>query len=364
MSSSLLLHALSLNDRILEPNQLPVSGQVWGYDKDETGREEFVGNCLSVLSLLGIQDAEINWDDDIMAFDVKRKGQPVTVIISLRDDSLSSDYFYFLGIWLQPDVDAPSEVEVLNDMIVWEDEALLQPAVSYSVRFAAQPLQLPEVRKIIGSEIFAQKLYADAFYLYGLTEAYPVPSGKFIIAPAVQAQNHQRNEVCHALYSLRNLMGLMSCVMKLYDRVTEKSEVSKLCKQMMELLAIVEKQQLSPSEWDALVRKNGAIAVALSSERNESLKLQSRLVGIRRLFDVISHELEPTEIQGLPSIMHRMLMPFDHVQDALAGSEELLGQAERQSQILQPLMQSRMLANQQILLEKILRAGLVVQSEA
>ena len=51
--SSLLLHALSLHDRVLEPNQLPVSGRVWAFYKGEMSRENFVGNAVSILFALG-----------------------------------------------------------------------------------------------------------------------------------------------------------------------------------------------------------------------------------------------------------------------------------------------------------------------
>ncbi|NWF35843.1 hypothetical protein [Mariprofundus sp. KV] len=357
MSSSLLLHALSLHDRMLEPNQLPVSGHVWGYDKECTSREEFVGNALNMLSLLGIQDAEISWEDDIMAFDVKRKGQPVTVIISLQDDSLTSDYLYFLGIWLRPQSESLSEVELLSDQIDWQEEELLQPAISYSVRFTAEPLQVPDIRRLLGSEIFAQRIYGDAFYLCGMTEAYPIPSGKFVISPASHAQNHQRYEIRHALYSLRNLMGLMGSVMNLYDRISEKGDATTLCQEMMDLMAAVERQTPTPAEWDALVRCNGSIALRLASESNESRKLHSRLKGVRRLFDVILEELDISEMQGMASLTKRMLAPFDHVKDSLHSFEDMLNQVEKQSQILQPLMHSRMLAGQQLLLEKLIASN-------
>ncbi|ATX81885.1 hypothetical protein Ga0123462_1016 [Mariprofundus ferrinatatus] len=363
MSTSLLLHALSLNDRILEPNQLPVSGHVWGYDKEHTSREEFVGNCISMLSLLHIQDAEINWDDDIMAFDVTRKGQPATVIISLQDDSLTSDYFYFLGIWIRPQSAAQSELELMSDLISWQEEDLLQPAMSYSVRFAAEPLQLSEIRKMIGGEVFAQRLYGDGLYLCGMTEAYPIPSGKFVICPASHMQNFVRHEIRHALYSLRNLMGLMSSVMNIYDSMAENSTATELCQQLLEIMAVVERESPEPLQWDQLVRRNGAIALRIASQGNQSRKLQARLKGIRRLFDVILAELDVHEMQGLPSLANRMLTPFDHVQDTIDEFEEMLMQAEKQTQILQPLMHSRMLAGQQILLEKLMQTVLSDQSE-
>jgi len=50
-----------------------------------------------------------------------------------------------------------------------------------------------------------------------------------------------------------------------------------------------------------------------------------------------------------------MQAPFEHVMDIFSDYEEMLLQAEKQSQILQPLMHSRMLANQQQLLERLLQ---------
>jgi len=247
-------------------------------------------------------------------------------------------------------------VELLSDMIAWEEEDLLQPAVSYSVRFAAKPLQISEIRKMIGSDIFAQRLYGDALYLCGTTEAYPIPSGKFVICPTSQTENYVRHEIQHALYSLRNLMGLMSCVMNIYDSVTENDAGRELCQELMGLMAAVERESPAAADWDRLVRQNGTIALHLASEGNESRKLHAKLKGVRRLFDVILAELDVSEMQGMPSLVNRMQAPFEHVKDSLNDFEEVLLQAEKQTQILQPLMHSRMLAGQQLLLEKLIHA--------
>lgn len=357
MSTSLLLHALSLNDRILEPNQLPVSGHVWGYDKQSISREEFVGNCISMLSLLGIQNAEISWDDEIMAFDVKRKGRSVTVIISLQDDSLTSKSFYFLGVWMRPQSEKGADLERLSASINWQEEDLIEPAMSYSVHFSEKPLQLSEFRSMVGSDIFAQRLYGNAFYLCGATAASPIPSGRFVIAPISQTENFARHEIRHALYSLRNLMGLMSLAMHIYDLVNEKERGSKLCQELMALMGDVEAGSPAAAEWESLVRRNGAIALRLASESNEMRKLHKRLKGIRRLFDVIVAELNICEMQGVPSLINRMQTPFEHVMDTFSDYEEMLQQADKQSQILQPLMHSRMLANQQMLLDRLTRAA-------
>jgi len=75
------------------------------------------------------------------------------------------------------------------------------------------------------------------------------------------------------------------------------------------------------------------------------------------LFDVILAELDVSEMQGVSSLVNRMQVPFEHVKDSLNDFEEMLLQAEKQSQILQPLMHSRMLAGQQLLLEKLIHAN-------
>ncbi|OIO75023.1 MAG: hypothetical protein AUJ57_01010 [Zetaproteobacteria bacterium CG1_02_53_45] len=351
--SSVLLHALSLNDRILEPNQLPVSGHVWAYDKTDVSREEFVGNCMSMLSLLEIQDAEISWEDDIMAFDVSRRGQPVTVIISLQDDSLASEYFYFLGIWVRS-VSARLFDRDLAEASIWEDEGLLKPSMNYSVSVAAEPLQLPVMKEAVGGELFAQRLYDGSFYLCGFTEAYPLPSGAFVICPASHASNHSRQEVRHVLYSLRNLMGLMACVMHIYDRMAANDSVSRMYVQLMGVMEKMDQSHIAVADWDALVRENGRISFELASEMMSCSHVENEVQGLRRLFDAIVTELGVSEMQGLPALIARMQVPFDLITDIFTDRFYMIERSEKQTRILQPLMHSRMLAGQQVLLEKLL----------
>jgi len=352
--SSVMLHALSLNDRILEPKQLPVSGHVWAYDKADVSREEFVGNCMSMLSLLEIQDAEISWEDDIMAFDVTRHGQPVTVIISLQDDSLASDYFYFLGVWV---CSSYSQLfgRDLSEPAIWQEEELLTPAMNYSVSVAAEPMQLPVMKDAVGGELFAQKLYDNSFYLCGFTEAYPIPSGSFVICPTTHASNQSSQEVSHALYSLRNLMGLMACVMHIYDRLSEKDTVTKLYRQLMALMEKMGQQHIEAGGWDVLVRENGRISFELASEVMSCSKQEKEVQVLRRLFDAILNELDITDMQGLPALVTRMLVPFDLISDIFKDRFSMIEQSEKQTRILQPMMHSRMLAGQQVLLEKLLQ---------
>ncbi|GAV20937.1 hypothetical protein MMIC_P1915 [Mariprofundus micogutta] len=350
--SSVMLHALSLNDRMLEPSQLPVSGHVWAYDKAEASREEFVGNCMSMLSFLDIHDAEISWEDDIMAFDVTRRGSPVTIIISLTDDSLASDYFYFFGIWSRSSIAQIFERD-LNEPSIWQDEGLLMPAMNYAVNVAAEPMQLPVMKETIGSELFAQRLYDDAFYLCGFTEAYPIPSGSFVICPTTHASNHSSQEIRHALYSLRNLMALMSCVMRIYDRLSEDNSVARLYKQMLLLMERMDAPQIESDEWDALARENGRISFALAAEVMRCRNLENEVRALQRLFDAIHSELHATEMQGLAALVPRMLVPFDLIADIFTDRFNMIERSEKQTRILQPLMHSRMLAAQQILLEKL-----------
>jgi len=349
--ASVLLHALSLDDRMLEPNQLPVSGHVWAYDKGEICREEFVGNCMSMLSLLGIQDAEISWKDAIMAFDASRNGQPVTVIISLQDDSLASDYFYFLGVWACSESAGFFEQD-LGGASIWEDEGLLSPAMSYSVSVAAEPLQLPAMQEAVGGELFAQRLYEDSFYLCGFTEAYPIPSGSFVICPTTHAANQSRQEVRHALYSLRNSMALMACVMRIYDRMCEDDSINRIYGELMVLMEHMDKEVKS-ADWDDLVRENGRISFELASELVGCRELENETRVLRRLFDSILSELDVRDMQGLPSLAFRMLVPFDLIADIFKERFNMIESAEQQVGILQPLMHARMLAAQQVFLQKL-----------
>jgi len=349
--SSLLLHALSLNDRILEPNELPVAGHVWAYNKTGISREEFVGNCMSMLSLLGIQDAEISWKDNIMAFDVSRNGQPVTVIISLQDDSLASDYFYFLGIWVCSDSASLLEQD-LGDPSLWQEEGLLAPAMNYSVSVAAEPMLLPAMQDAVGGEMFAQRLYEDTFYLCGLTEAYPVPSGSFVICPTTHAANQSSQEIRHALYSLRNLMALMAGVMRIYDDMCENNASSRVYSEQLALMKRMD-QKVAAAEWDALVRENSRISFELASGLMNCRKLENETRSLRRLFDSILNELDIHDMQGLPSLISRMLVPFELIEDMFEERFNMIESAEKQSGLIQPMMHARMLASQQVLLEKL-----------
>lgn len=353
MAKSLMLHALSLNDRILEPNRLPVAGHVWAYRKRDVSREEFVGNAMSMLSLLEIQDAEINWKDDIMAFDVDRRGKPVTVIISLKDDSLASDYFYFLGVW-----GCSGSIQLFGgdqfETPIWEEEGLIEPAMSYSVAVESEPLQMARIREMVGGELFVQRLYDDAFYLCGYTEAWPVPSGQFVVCPTTHGDNRSRQEISHTLYSLRNLMGLMASVMHVYDLLIEADSAGRLYQEQMKLMGELEREQIPPAEWDVLVRRNGSISFELAAEVMRYRDMENEILALKRLFEAIQSELGASEVQGVQSLAKRMLVPFQLVEDLFRDRFAVIGRAEEQTRILQPLMHSRMLAAQQVLLEKLL----------
>lgn len=347
--TSLLLHALSLNDRVLEPNQLPVSGHVWAYEKREVSREVFVGNCMGMLSLLDIQDAEISWEDEIMAFDATREGQPVTVIISLQDDSLASRHFYFLGVWARDEISGLNH-ENLPD---WQGEELLMPAMHFSVAVSEKPMQLPVIREMVGGELFAQKVCDESYYLCGYTQAYPIPSAVFVICPTSHAVNQPRQQLSHLLYSLRNLMGLMSSVMTIYDQMSEHDMATQRYKTLMALMAKMD-QEITSSDWDGLVRENGRISFELASELMVYRNLENETQAFQRLFESIMSELDVVDMKGIPSLFDRMQLPFELIGDIFADRFRMIERAEKQTQILQPLMHSRMLASQQVLLERLL----------
>lgn len=355
MGTSLLLHALSLRDRILEPNQLPLAGHVWAFAKEECSREMFVGNCISMLSSLGIEDVEVSWNDDIMAFDAVFRELPVTVIISLKDDSLASDYFYFMGIWSRPKESKILAGDIFSGLAPWSDEDLLRPDASFSVSVADQPLMLPQVNESLGREVFGQRLYNDHYYLFGRTVIDDMQSGEFIICPTSGGANHGRHEVRHALYSLRNLMALMSRVVRLYERVLADDVGMKLYQELMLLMNRADQTSVPVQEWDRMVCENGRISLQAAAQQVQSRAISNELHGIRRLFDAILAELNVSEMAGVPSLFDRMVIPFVHSFDLLKDRTEMVSRSERQAQILQQLLHSRMLAAQQGLLSELLK---------
>jgi len=352
-SKSLLLHALSLRDRILEPNNLPISGQVWAYDKESCSREMFVGNCITMLSVLGMQDAEVSWNKDIMAFDATWQGQPYTVIISLQDDSLASDYFYFLGVWTCPQQMEINSTHPFGDSTPWDEEDLLKPAISYAVRIFSDPLQYPDMQHTMGGDFFGQSIYDGHYYLCGQTDMNDYQNGNFVICPTSHRQNHARHEIRHALYSIRNLMALMTRTVGIYGKSVGDDAGMRLYQDLMMLMHQADKGQIAPDEWDQLVRQNGKAALRAAEISVRYHSLQGEVAGIEKLFAAIRNELNISEMHGIPSLMQRMETPFGHARDALGERLDIVHRSERQAQILQQLLHSRMLARQQELLKLI-----------
>jgi len=354
MSQSVLLHALSLNDRILEPNKLPLCGHVWAFDKASMSKEMFVGNCISVLSLLGSQDATINWKDDLMVFDTRLDGQMATVLISLQDDSLASDYYYFFGVWMVPDGALEAKTGWLSEPIDWQQEDLFAPTVAFTVSVADQPMQLPQVKKMIGGEVFAQNICHATFKLYGSIDVYPHLSGRFIMCPAMHAANHGRFEVRHSLYSLRNLMALAGRAMKIYDGIQQHDVLQRLSQDMRQLIQMLAEDAVSADEWDVIVRESGRIALLTTSEDMAYQRKRIDACNLLKLFEAIEAELDVSEISGMPSLAARMKMPFDYASRLVDEKLAVMGGLDKQGEILQAQINNRLLVSQQRMLSQLL----------
>ncbi|MDQ6971757.1 MAG: hypothetical protein Q9M30_03840, partial [Mariprofundaceae bacterium] len=182
MDKSLLLHALSLNDRILEPHSLPLHGRVWAYAKDECSRDGFIGHCLTMLSQLGLTAGGISLGKkDIVAFDAQGKGKIYTVVISLADDSLASRYFYFLGIWRH--MDAFGKAAPLPE--VPPDCDLLTADFYYEAYFSDQPLQKGVSERLLAGKRFGQSLYGGELALIGNDSMREGSETCFLLYPRV-----------------------------------------------------------------------------------------------------------------------------------------------------------------------------------
>jgi len=350
MSKSLLLHSLSLKDRILEPNKLPLNGQVWAYNKKQHSKEEFVGNCITMLSLLGMQNASIQWKEDILAFDTRWENGTYTIIISLQDDSLASEHYYFLGIWECPESDDRKQHRFAASK-PWEDEDLLKPDISYSVTVSSVPMQIPEIRKQLGSELFGQSIYGGDYYLCGTTFPGKSYSGKFLITPLENQFNHARHNIKHALYSLRNLMALMAKAISIHDETLTDKMFTELKEQQSQLSKSTVETTLSPSECGKLACDYGENLLKACELLDHYDSDRKQLQSAKLLFDTIVTELAAEDSPAFRPLFHRMRLPFKHAISLINEHSEASARSEKQIQILQQTLHSRMLADQLLMME-------------
>lgn len=354
MSKPLLLHALSLNDRILEPNRLPLHGRVWAYAKEECTRDGFIGHCLTMLSELGMTAGGISLSNkDVVAFDAHGKGgRTYTVVISLDDDSLASRYFYFLGIWRHMEVfgkaSALPEPSAESDM--------LHADFHYEAYFSDVPLQRDACDRLIEGEMFGQQLYEGQLYLYGNDRMKNGADTGFVLAPMVNATSLPRDEVRHALYSLRNLMALRAQVMRIYQKVWDSEEETALYGEAMHLMRQSRMQNVAPDEWDKLVCDGGESMLRLAELSSQRSRQQGEIHNLAKLFESIIGELKALDMAGQSPLWPRMRLPFEHARDLIDERSEMLRRSGKQCEIILQLLHSRMLAGQQGMLDTIVRS--------
>jgi hypothetical protein len=344
------LHALSLNDRILEPNRLPLHGRVWGYGKEECSRDGFIGHCLTMLSELGLTASGISLSNkDVVAFDAKGKGRTYTVVISLADDSLASRYYYFLGIWQH--MDGFGKASSLAELS--EESDILAADFEYETYFSDVPLQRDVCNKLIAGEMFGQQLYEGQLYLFGNDQVKNVAAAGFVLAPMVNSSALPRDEVRHALYSLRNMMALRARVMRMYQGVWDSEEETELYAEAMRLMRQSRVKHVASEEWDTLVCDSGDSMLRLAELSALRTRQHSEVYNLAVLFESIVAELEASNVPGMSSLWPRMRLPFEHAQALLEERMEMLRRAGKQCEIILQLLHSRMLAQQQGVLARI-----------
>ncbi|MCF7822314.1 MAG: hypothetical protein K9M17_07755 [Mariprofundaceae bacterium] len=354
MSKSLLLHSLSLKDRILEPNRLPLNGQVWAYNKQSHSKEAFVGNCLTMLSLLGMQDADIHWKEDILAFDARWQNRTYTIIISLQDDSLASEHYYFLGVWECPDESRHSKNHRFSDPGLWSDEDLIKPEISYSITVGSEPLQIQEISKQFAGEFFGQSIYGGDYYLCGTTDPDDNHSGRFALFPTAQQTNHVRHDIQHALYSLRNLMALMGKAVEIYDKTLADTTYVELKQKQQALSSGTISPTLDASGHEALARSYGEILLKTCELLDRYNSRAKQIKKIDMLFDDIVTELKAENSPAFRPLFHRMKLPFKHAEALLDERTDGTRRIEKQVQLLQQTLHSRMLSNQLLMIETLI----------
>lgn len=344
MSKSLLLHSLSLKDRILEPNKLPLNGQVWAYNKQLHSKEEFVGNCITMLSMLGMHDANIHWKEDILAFDARWQNRTYTVIISLQDDSLASEHYYFLGLWESPEEESHKGRHRFADSKPWNDEDLIRPDISYSVTVASEPLQYPEITKQLGGEVFGQSIYGGEYYLCGTTYPDENHSGRFTLFPATRQSNRARHDIQHALYSLRNLMALMAKTVEVHDETLADKAYIELKQQQRELSQTIVSENLDLGDVDRIALTYGEALLGICDLLDRYDSRASEVANISMLFDSIVTELKAENSNAFRPLFHRMKLPFKHAEAMLLEHREGTSRIEKRVRIMQQTLISRVMA--------------------
>lgn len=346
MKKSLLLHALSLKDRILEPNQLPLAGQVWAYDKSLYTKEEIVGNCISMLSLLGMHDASIQWNNDILAFDATWEKRTFTIILSLQDDSLASEYFYFLGVWEVLTDYQQNKAEYFASQKPWEDEDLLKPDISYSVIVSSDPMTQETIQNKLGRNVFSQSLYNGTYRIDGTTQQNHITTGSFYISPETSVSDAQDDRIRHLLYSLRNLMALTAKGMVLYDQEQHHSEVRDIQQQVSALAGSSSQSSLTAETSEHLIREINTCYFNTEQVIDTMESAQNNMQSLHFLFDSITSELSASTPDESRPLFQRMQLPILHSETLLGRHIHKLGRMQKSLEMMQHMLNSRLLIRQ------------------
>ncbi|MDX8377167.1 MAG: hypothetical protein R8L53_04005 [Mariprofundales bacterium] len=342
---SLLLHALSRCDRMLEPSSLPVTGTVWAFPKKECSRNAFIAYCLEMLSHLGMQVGNISWDQELMTFDVSHYDSSYTVVISLKDDSVASGFFYFFGLWQQ----CLGKQTFPIGLNLLEMASLPTATLRYQVLFANEPLERAQLAVLLDGNPVTEQLYDGAFHISSNALLDSPHDYRFVIAPnhknCANKQPIATHAIQHILYSLRNLNALLAETMVSHDCIWQSHEESELYTRIM-LLMQKARSHVAIDAWDALVCENGELLLSLETlyaRREHSL---ARINDHKCLANTIRNEMQMKPISGAIMLWPSLSLPFEHACHLLRERLHILDQARRQAEVLLNMLNARMLAKQ------------------
>jgi len=337
MSKPLLLHALSVKDRMLEPNELPLHGRVWAFSKEECGREAFVSYCLAVMANLDMKSGkgmDLSLRRDVIAFDAENKSGTYTIVISLADDSLASDYFYFLGLWQRSEGGLKKE----GAPKLPEDKEMLQPTFQYEVLFSDKQFTAAHAAKWLKNEGYRASLYDGLVNIAGNADFSGSAPARFILSPSSDKGKLPKTLVRHALYSLRNLMALSGAAQRMYHSIWSDSIEVGLQGRVGELAQAAVAEKVPAEKWDEMVRSSGDILFQASEMECLRASQGSRLQGVNALFHCILDELHHCEHHGMAPLWPRLLLSIELVEDLMDEREATLKRTEKlAAQVLQVL---------------------------
>lgn len=262
---------------------------------------------------------------------------------------MASEFYYFLGVWYQPNIKTPHQI--LHNIKPWEDEDLLKPDMSYSINVKNEVISEKELSKHYNNKtFFSDVIYHGNLAIYANLSTDNTQSGDFIIAPTTDSNNIDNINIQHALYSIRNLMALMTQTISTYTHVFS----DKMMTDLEEALQQHSLETHTKTPLDTLAIDYGNKLLLTYDIMKDIQSQQQQIVHIKLLFESIIHELSlsnHTTSYASRSLFNHMSTPFEYASSMISTRQISANSLERKiigmQQTLQPFLLAKQLESTQ-----------------